>query len=433
MAGSDRPPVAPDAAQALARVIAQDRGRLLAALGRVLGDLDLAEDALSDAMESALVHWSRAAVPDRPDGWLLTVARRKALDKLRRRTRHAAGPAQVARLLHDEAQGAEVHDIPDDRLRLIFACCHPALDRKSSVALTLRSIAGLSTPAIARAFLDNDSTMGQRITRAKAKIAAAGIPFAIPEAPEWPDRLARVQDVIWLIFNAGYVPPQGDDPGADLCDEAIFLCGLLDRLRPEDPEIEGMLAMLLFIHARRGARWRGAMLADQDPRDWNADMIARAQSMLDRAIARLRPGPYQIMAAIQALHIEAGARGQTDWRQVVLLYASLLRFQDTPVIRLNYAVALGEAGHVDAASAMLSSLAEVLDGYQPYHAARAAFLARMDHPDTQQAYERALRLTTNDGDRAFLREQQAHHEARQKARHAKKKAEHAPGPSPTGR
>lgn len=225
------------------------------------------------------------------------------------------------------------------------------LDTLPLAALTLRSIAGLSTAAIARAFLDRDTTMGQRLTRAKAKIAAARIPFDIPDVQDWPHRLARVQDVIWLIFNAGYVPPSGNDPAADLCDEAIFLCRLLDNLRPGDPEIEGMLAMLLFIHARRGARRLAVSLSDQDPA-----LLAEAQACLDRAIARRQPGPFQILAAIQALHTDGRQGGATDWAQITLLYRGALSYQDTPVIRLNLAVALAETGHLHAALQAIDAL-----------------------------------------------------------------------------
>lgn len=397
------PGTRPEPAHILAQVIGRDRGRLLAALTRLLGDLDLAEDALSDAAESALIHWERTGTPNRPDAWLLTVARRKALDRVRKRARHAAGPAQIARLLHDEAQEAEKKDIPDDRLRLIFACCHPALDRKSSVALTLRSIAGLSTTAIARAFLDTETTMGQRITRAKAKIAAAGIPFAVPDPEDWPDRLARVLDVIWLIFNAGYVPPEGDDPAADLCLEGIFLCRLLDQLNPNDPEIEGMLAMVLFIHARRAARRQTAVLHEQDPADWDHALIAEGHAVLDRALSRSQPGAYQIHAAIQALHIDGVKSGLTDWRQIALLYRSLLRFQDTPVTRLNHAVAIAEAGHLHEASRNLDALEPELDRYQPFHAARADVLRRMGDDRARACYDRALALSENESDRVFLR------------------------------
>lgn len=399
------PGTKPDPARVLAQVMGRDRGRLLAALTRVLGDLDLAEDALSDATESAVIHWGRSGAPDRPDAWLLTVARRKALDKLRKRARHAKGPAQIARLLHDEAQEAEKPDIPDDRLRLIFACCHPALDRKSSVALTLRSIAGLSTPAIARAFLDSDTAMGQRITRARAKIAVAGIPFTVPDATDWPDRLARVLDVIWLIFNAGYVPPEGDDPAADLCVEGIFLCRLLDQLTPHDPEIEGMLAMVLFIHARRAARRRAGVLQHQDPAEWDHALIAEARGVLDRALSRSRPGAYQILAAIQALHIDRGETGHTDWRQIELLYRSLLRFDDTPVTRLNHAVALAEIGQVTDAAKALDALAPALDGYQPFHAAQADVLRRLGDRRARGCYDRAVALSDSDSDRTYLRAQ----------------------------
>jgi len=389
--------------------MAQDRGRLVAALASRLGDIDLAEEALSEASVSAVTHWRRGAVPDNPEGWLLVVARRKALDVLRRRKRFGDGPAQVARLLHDEAEGADVQDIPDERLRLIFTCCHPALDAKSRIALTLRLLGGLTTSAIARAFLDTDSAMGQRLSRAKAKIAAAGIPFAVPGPEEWPQRLDTVLDVILLIFNAGYVPPEGDDPGRDLCEEAVFLARLLDQLIPGQPELKGALAFMLLTHARRTARCGPQEVAvpldAQDPALWDAAMIAEGQELLASALSQRDRGPFQIKAAIQALHLEGRLAGTTDWPQIALLYRALGRFDNNPVVQLNGAVALAEAGGLTQAIKVLTALRGQLDGYQPYHAALAEMAFRNGQAGVaRMSYQRAIDLAETNADRAFLQD-----------------------------
>ena len=265
--------------------------------------------------------------------------------------------------------------IADERLRLIFTCCHPALEPKSRVALTLRSIAGLSTAEIARAFLDSEPTMAQRLTRAKARIGAAGIPFAVPGPEDWAERLQSVLAVVYLIFNAGY--NAGPTEPRDLCAEAIFLARLINQLHPGDAEVEGCLALLLITDARRAARVDGAgvtvALTDQNRALWNSAAIAEGVALTDRAMARSTPGPYQIKAAIAACHVQGDA---PDWPQIALLYASLLRMEPTPVVQLNRAVALAEAGQLDAALSILSALAGPLTDYQPFHAARAEYLAR---------------------------------------------------------
>lgn len=406
-------PAAPDLADRVACILRQDRGRLLAALIAGLRDFDLAEDALSDACDAALIHWRRSGLPARPEAWLLTVARRKALDRLRRRTRFAGGAAAAARLAAEEAAAAAedpAPDIPDDRLRLIFTCCHPALEPKTRVALTLRTIAGLPTADIARAFLDRETAMAQRLSRAKAKIAAAGIPFAVPDRDQWDDRLRSVLDVIYLIFNAGYSAPDGgpDPAGArPLCDEALFLARLADRLSPGEAEIEGLLALLLLTHARAAAR-RGAdgtavPLEAQDTARWDAAMIDDGQAVLHRAMARRSPGPFQIKAALVALSVEGARNGATDWRQMVALYSALLRWEPRPVVSLNRAVALSRAGETSLALGALSALAEVLDDYQPFHAARADLLARAgDAAAARSAYDRAIALASDPADAAFL-------------------------------
>jgi RNA polymerase sigma-70 factor (ECF subfamily) len=428
--------------QTLNLVLRQDRGRLLAALIARLRDFQLAEDALQDALESALRHWGRAGVPASPQGWLLRVALRKAIDRLRTAARDGRRVAELTLLAGDEADEIAPEDIPDERLRLIFTCCHPALDPKSRVALTLRSLGGLTTPEIARAFLDRETTMGQRLSRARAKITAAGIPFAVPGPEAWAERLDSVLTVIYLIFNEGYSASTGDTPlRLALCDEAIFLARLVDRLRPDEAETEGLLALMLLTHARRAARLDGqgaiVPLQDQDRARWDSALVAEGTAILDRAIARRAPGPFQIKAAIAALHV-AGPAGATDWTQIELLYDSLLRMEPSPVVALNRAVALAEAGHPDAALRAVEALSPQLADYQPFHAALADLLARLGRrDDSLKAYDRAIALSPTSADAAFLGKRRASvaktkANERQRAEN-EKKAEQKLGPSPTGR
>lgn len=364
--------------QALNRLARDDRGRLISALIARLNDFQLAEDALQDAMLSALSHWSRSGIPSSPLGWLLRVAYRKALDRIRgHRTADRIG-ASLLVLAGEEAYEVETDPIPDERLRLIFTCCHPALERKSQVALTLRVVAGLSTAQIAQAFLDQEATMGQRLSRAKAKIAAARIRYAVPEPAEWPQRLQAVLAVIYLIFNAGYTA--GPKAGRDLAEEALYLCALLDRLHPGEAEVEGCLAALMISHARRGARTDASgqatvPLGQQERALWKKDEIVAGVAILERALRRHTPGPHQIKAAIAACHCE-GEGDRSDWAQIALLYDSLMQFESTDVVRLNRAVAHAEAGALDAALAELMRIEPALQGYQPFHAAKAELLAR---------------------------------------------------------
>lgn len=388
--------------QALDRLAREDRGRLMSALIARLQDFQLAEDALQDAMESAVSHWGRSGIPSSPLGWLLRVAYRKALDRIRsRRTAERAGDSLLV-LAGGEAYEAETDKIPDERLRLVFTCCHPALEQKSQVALTLRVVAGLSTAQIARAFLDQEATMGQRLSRAKAKIAAARIRYAVPEPAEWPERLAAVLAVIYLVFNAGY--SAGPQAGSDLAQEALYLCALLDRLRPGEAEIEGCLALLLISHARRAARTDAGgqtiPLGRQQRALWKRDEIAAGVAVLERALARRTLGPYQLKAAIAACHCESD---QSDWAQIALLYDRLLAHEPTPVVRLNRAVAHAEAGALDAALADLEDLAPGLQDYQPFFAAQAELLVRKGlHARARAAYERALALAPSEADAAWL-------------------------------
>jgi len=388
-----------DLARMLAAVMRQDRGRILAAVAARLGDLQRAEDAVQEAAASALVHWARSGPPDRPTAWLIRVAFRKAIDRLRGAKRSDATTAALTLLARDEA-AEDPEMIPDDRLRLIFTCCHPALDPKSRVALTLRTIAGLTTAEVAAVFLDAEPTMGQRLSRAKAKIAAARIPFVVPEPEAWTDRLNSVLTVVYLIFTAGY----SRGTPTDLCNEAIFLARLLTGLAPDQAEVEGCLALLLLTHARAAARigsdGSSVPPARQDRRLWDVAMLAEGQAILERALARRDPGPFQIKAAIAALH---AAQEGPDWRQIAALYARLHHYEPTPVVQLNRAVAIAEAGGLDDALAVLRSLEDELADYQPYHAARAEYLGRSgDIGAAVSAYDIAIRQAVSHSDAALL-------------------------------
>lgn len=388
--------------RALEAVMRHDRGRLTAALISRLRDFQLAEDALQDAMISAQVHWARSGLPQSPQGWLLRVALRKAIDRLRSGAREARKAADLGILVVDEADETEPDLIADERLRLIFTCCHPALDAKSRVALTLRTLGGLSTAAIARAFLDTEPTLGQRLSRAKSKIAAARIPFVVPGPEDWSERLQSVLAVVYLIFNAGYTG--GPVAGRDLCEEAIYLGRMLNSLRPDDAEVEGCLALLLLTHARSAARLDGQgatiALTAQDRQRWDGGMHTEGLALLDIAMARRAAGPYQIKAAIAACHMTGAG---PDWAQIAALYARLMFFEPTAVVALNHAVALAETGDVEGALGHLRSLETALAEYQPYHAALADLLARLDKPqEARGAYDRAITLAASAADAAFL-------------------------------
>ncbi len=388
-------------ARELDRVMRSDQGRLLAALTAGLRDISLAEEALQEAAISALSHWGRTGLPASPQGWLLQVARRKAIDRLRGITRDTRKAEALTRLVADEA-APEPEAIPDERLRLIFACCHPALEMKSRVALTLRTVCGLDTAEIARAFLDAEPTMGQRLSRAKAKIAGAGIPFAVPNAEIWPARLDAVLTSVYLIFTTGYVA--GPSEPRDLCREAEYLVRLIDKLHPNDSEIEGALAMMLLTVARRAARigLDGASLppAEQDRSLWDCDRIAEGRAILARAMQRRGPGPFQIKAAIADCQM---ANPQPDWPQIAALYYALWHFEPTPVVTLNAAVAMAEAGQPARALAIVEGLAADLSDYQPWHAARAALLLMTgNRTEAVYAYQKAIILAPGPPERIFL-------------------------------
>lgn len=396
------------------KIVREDRGRLLAALIRSLSDFDLAEDALQDALERAFVHWARSGVPDNPQAWLLQVARRSAIDRLRKCSRHAALATEITRLMEEDEAAAsrDAPEIPDERLRLIFTCCHPALEEKTKVALTLRTVGGLTTREIARAFLDAEATMGQRLSRAKAKIAAAGIPFAVPERADWDGRLNAVLTVIYLIFNEGWTAGPGETPvRVSLCDEAIWLARLMTALAPGEPEIEGLLAGMLLAHGRHAARFgEGGFvpLEAQDRALWDHTLIGEGLALLDLAMTRRLPGPFQIQAAISALHVQADADDGPDWAQILLLYDRLLALSPSPVVALNRSVALAETGALDRARRELQGLEGALAAYQPFHAAQADLAARAgDMEAAAVSYDHAIRLSQSDGEKAWLANRRA--------------------------
>jgi RNA polymerase sigma factor (sigma-70 family) len=387
-------------AKVLDSVMRSDRGRLLSALVAGLRNLSLAEEALQEAAVSALAHWGRSGVPQSPQGWLLTVARRKALDRLRGASRENKKAKDLSYIIAQEEE--DVEETPDERLRLIFACCHPALEMKSRVALTLRTVCGLTTTDIARLFLDQEPTMGQRLSRAKAKIAAAGIRFEVPEAEHWPMRLEAVLTTIYLIFTTGYVA--GPDEERDLCQEAEYLIRLINRLRPDDAEIEGALAMMLLTAARRAARIAGdgATLppAEQDRRLWDQTKIAEGRALLAQAMERRASGPFQIKAAIADCQM---AEPKPDWQQIALLYQALLRFEPTAVVTLNAAVAAAEAGEASSSLTVVEELESELADYQPWHAARAALLAlNGKRKEASDAYRKAIALAPGPAEALFL-------------------------------
>ncbi|MEM7719506.1 MAG: sigma-70 family RNA polymerase sigma factor [Pseudomonadota bacterium] len=395
----------------ITQIVRADRGRLLSALIRSVGRFELAEDALQEAMVRAVVHWGRSGLPRRPDAWLLQVARRVAIDRLRKQARHQKAAPDIQYLIEeDEAdRAADAPDIPDERLRLIFTCCHPALEEKTRIALTLRTVGGLTTAEIARAFLDKDTAMGQRLSRAKAKIATAGIPFAVPDPSAWDNRLNSVLSVIYLIFNEGWTAGPGDTPlRTGLCSEAIWLARLMIALAPKEPEIEGLLALMLLNHARHAARFDGAhgliALDAQDRALWDDDLLKEGLALLDQAVARRVPGPFQIQAAISALHVQAETSKTIDWPQILLLYNRLLALAPSPVVALNRAVAMAETGALEAARRCLSDLEGALVNYQPFHAARAD-LARQagDIKTARDAYKTAIDLSRNAAEKEWLK------------------------------
>ena len=387
----------------LASVVRQHAGQLAAALMRVTGDFATAEDLVQDAVLAALQHWPSEGIPDRPDAWLFTVARRRALDGFRRADNYRAKLAQLQ---------WPVRPAEDDRLRLIFTCCHPALSRPAQVALTLRVVCGLTTGQIARAFLVQETTIAQRITRAKQKITAAGIPYRIPGHDELAARLAEVLTVIYLLFNEGYLATAGPPPARDLAEEADWLASLLHQLMPAEPEVAGLLALIRLHRARAAARFGKdgelVLLSDQDRSRWDHQAISDAIRLLTRTARQQRPGPYQLQAAIVACHAEAGRWQDTDWEQIVLLYDMLLHLAPSPVTRLHRAIAVRYVTGPQAAMAELDDLTGTLDDYYLYHATRAELLRELGRPDqARTADRRALELTANPAEQAVLQQRLA--------------------------
>jgi RNA polymerase sigma factor (sigma-70 family) len=396
----------------LEAVLREERARLTGALVRIIGDWDLAEELVQDAAVAALEHWPRAGIPDNPGAWLMTTARRRAVDRLRRQARYrerlALLTAEATQMDKPIQTGGPLE--ADDRLRLIFTCCHPALSREAQVALTLRTIGGLDTRSVARAFLVPEATIAQRIVRAKRKIRDAAIPYRVPELAELPPRLGEIMSVLYLIFNEGYLASAGDlAERRDLAGDAEWLTSLVVRLMPDEPEPMGLLALMRLHLARASARFAAdgsiVLLKDQDRGQWNAAAIADAGQQLQRALRIGRAGPYQLQAAIVAVHAAAPRYADTDWAEIVALYDRLHAIHPSPVVALNRALAVAELDGPGAGLAAVEPLVDRLDGYHLFHAARGELLRRLGrNAEALEADLRALELTDNPAEQRLLRE-----------------------------
>lgn len=398
------------AADALTRVFRSEHGRLVATLTRRFGDLDVAEEAVGEALAIAAERWPAEGVPPNPGGWLMTTASRKALDRVRRESQRDA-KQQAAQMIHDPEPHEGLGVVEDDRLRLLFTCCHPALAPEARVALTLRLLGGLTAPEIAAAFLVPETTMSQRLTRAKRKIRDAGIPYRVPEPEDLPARLSGVLALLYLVFNEGYLATTGAGVREDLSAEAIRLTRVLAALLPDEREVTGLLALMLLTDARRSARVAAGelvTLTDQDRGSWDRELIAEGHALVRRCLAEVAaggapPGRFQVLAAIQAVHTDAPSADDTDWAQIAALYDQLVRLDPSPVVRLNRAVALAEVDGPEVALAEVDRLAEVLAGYHALHVTRAELLRRLGRSrEARAAYDAALALIENQAERAYL-------------------------------
>jgi RNA polymerase sigma-70 factor (ECF subfamily) len=398
-----------DVREAITQAHHEEWARVVAALARRFGDLDIAEDATAEAFATAVQRWPSDGIPPNPGGWLTTTANRKALDRIRRESKRD-DKQKEAQMLYDDDVAEPVGVVSDERLRLIFTCCHPALAMESRVALTLRLVGGLTVPEIARAFLVQESTVGQRITRAKAKIKAARIPYRVPSAEDLPARVFGVLAVLFLVFNEGYLAtgPGTDPVRHDLTAEAIRLTRLLRVLMPADGEVAGLLALMLLIEARGTARVSESgelvTLGEQDRGGWDAALVAEGHRLVrERLAAGVAPGRYQILAAINAVHTSARNAGDTDWSQVVALYDQLVRIDPSPIVALNRAVAVAELDGPEVALAAINRLEATLTGYHAYHATRADLLRRLGrNEESRVAYDRAIELAGNTAETAYL-------------------------------
>jgi len=398
------------ATEAIIRAHHQEWARVVASLARRFGDLDIAEEAAAEAFATAVDHWPSEGVPPNPGAWLTTTANRKAIDRIRRENKRA-DKQQESQVLHShdyppEPRGA----IEDERLRLIFTCCHPALAMEARVALTLRMVGGLTMPEIARAFLVQETAMGQRITRAKAKIKAARIPYRVPSEEDLPARVSGVLAVLFLVFNEGYLAssPDSGPIRSDLTAEAIRLTRMIRALLPEDGEVAGLLALMLLTEARRSARISAAgelvTLNEQDRLAWDGSLIAEGHRLVrERLASGVSPGRYQVLAAINAVHTSARESRDTDWSQVVALYDQLVHLDPSPIVALNRAIAVAEIEGPEVALALIDPLEDALAGYHAYHATRADLLRRLRrNPESRAAYNKAIELAGNTAETAYL-------------------------------